>query len=104
MTLDELAKRLEAAEREIKALREWQMTALGEATFAGLTVPALIALLLQSGALDEAGTRTALDGLLLLLEREQGGRAWLPPEALQHARSRVEAALEFLPPVPPEPR
>lgn len=103
MEMDELAARLEAAERSIAELRSMLDRAQGEATFAGLTLPAIMKVLLQTGQLNEGVARTALDGLLMIMEREQA-RFPTRQGMFEHVRSRLEATLKLFPRDLPEPR
>lgn len=103
MELEEMAARLDAAEREIATLRAHLAAAAGEAQYAGQLLPLLCISAIKAGVLSAETVREALDRVLLRFE-EGDGTFPGSREAFAYARGRFEGLLRLLPPAPPEPR
>lgn len=100
---EELEARVAALEEKCASLEMLAQIAYGEAIFAGMVAQHVIIGQAREGLLNLETIRAVIDQMTLMFEREAGS---MPKMKLvfEHARSRAEASLQLLPPVPPEPR
>jgi hypothetical protein len=81
--------------------REIGAAALGEAMAASLIQTAILVRLVMKGMLDRREALELIDTALLVLESHRQDNMGPGPEAIDHARSRLEALLCQIQAIPP---